>query len=74
VAYQAKSYDLTVFNRSQGHQFEPPPGPAAASGGATPTMGTDGSPHGGTPARESHARSVVVAINYNFVRTVSRTT
>ena len=27
-------------------------------GGATPTMGTDGSPHGGTPARESHARSV----------------
>jgi len=27
-------------------------------GGATPTMGMDGSPHGGTPARESHARSI----------------
>jgi len=27
-------------------------------GGATPTMGMDGSPHGGTPAKESHARSI----------------
>jgi len=27
-------------------------------GGATPTMGMDGSPHGGTPARESLARSI----------------
>ena len=31
-------------------------------GGATPTMGMDGSPHGGSPARaparESHARSI----------------
>jgi len=24
----------------------------------TPTVGTDGSPHGDTPARESHVRSV----------------
>jgi len=27
-------------------------------GGETQTVGTVGSPHGGTPARESHARSV----------------
>jgi len=26
-------------------------------GGARPTMGMDGSPHGGTPTRESYARS-----------------
>ena len=34
-------------------------------------MGTDGSPHGGTPAMESHFRpEVVAAIIYGFVRTV----
>jgi len=27
-------------------------------GGATPTMGMNGSPLGGTPARESHAQSI----------------
>jgi len=40
-------------------------------GGATTTMGTDGSPHGGTLlGRAMLSQLVVVAINYDFVRTL----
>jgi len=39
-------------------------------GGATPTMGMDGSPHGGTPVRRTMLDPlVVVAINQDFVGT-----
>jgi len=94
LAYRAKSYDLTVLTRSQGHQFEPcspqirqwpdeiggqhpfelrspriPPG-AGRSIREGPWERTEARMGVRLLGRAMLGQLVVVAINYDFVRTV----
>jgi len=101
LAYRAKSYNLTVLTRSQGHQFEPcsprirqwpdeiggqhpfelrspriPPGAGRSirEGQHQPWERTEAHMGVRLLGRAMLGQLVVVAINYEYVRTVSRTT